>query len=297
VILRKSGGKKRKNCGSLLTARSGGDGLIELPAVGTYRGDMKFGADGAAGLLTVNSVGLESYVKGVVPNEMPSSWPSKALRAQAVAARSYALATDKGHDAFDHYADTRSQVYGGVASETSKTNSAVKDTRGMVVKHDGEVAITYFFSTSGGMTENVESVWPGSSPTPYLKAAPDPYDAASPHHDWKVTYTGDEMKSLLSGLYSGDLLGIEVVETGASGRILKAKVEGSTGSTTVDGPTLQSRLGLRSTWASFERIVPSDSASRSRSRLEDWPCGLPKASGKGCSGIPWTVSPLPSPAP
>ena len=91
-----------------------------------------------------------------MPGEMPSLWHSEALKAQAVAARSYALVTDRGGDVFDQYPDTRSQVYRGVSSETSSTNAAVAATAGEVVKYQGKTAVTYFFSTSGGHTENVD---------------------------------------------------------------------------------------------------------------------------------------------
>jgi peptidoglycan hydrolase-like amidase len=134
-------------------------------------------------------------------------------------------------------------------------------------------------------------VFLGADPVPYLRGVPDPYERASPHHDWKVTFSGAEMRRLLDGLYAGRLLEVEVLETGVSGRIVKARIEGSRRSTTVDGPTLQTRLGLRSTWASFRRVVPR-SRSRARNPLRDWPCGLRRASG-ACSGIPWRVSPLP----
>ena len=131
-----------------------GGGGVEIDGHGVYRGDLVARADGGS-LLVINSVGLEGYIKGVVANEMPSSWHKQALKAQAVVARSYGLATERS-GAFDHYDDTRSQVYGGRASETKSTNRAVKRTRRKVVKHDGEVVATYYFSTSGGQTENSE---------------------------------------------------------------------------------------------------------------------------------------------
>ena len=93
----------------------------------------------------------------MVSRESPSSWPAEALKAQAVAARTYAITTSKAGDGWDQYADTRSQVYGGVAAETASTNAAVAATRGQVVTYDGEPVVTFFFSTSGGRTENVEN--------------------------------------------------------------------------------------------------------------------------------------------
>ena len=87
--------------------------------------------------------------RGRRPRARPS-WPAEALKAQAVAARTYAITTASGGDGFDQYADTRSQVYRGVAAETPTTDAAVAATRGQVVTYDGEPVVTYFFSTSGG---------------------------------------------------------------------------------------------------------------------------------------------------
>ena len=131
----------------------------------------------------MNVVGLEAYLQGVVPREMPSAWPPEALKAQAVAARSYALATRAGRRAFDLYADVRSQVYGGVAAEEPATTTAVDATAGQVVLYDGKVATTFFFSTSGGRTASAADAWSGE-PVPYLVSVADPYDDASPYHDW-----------------------------------------------------------------------------------------------------------------
>ena len=107
-----------------------------------------------------------------------------------MAARSYALATAGGGD-FDVYDDTRSQVYGGKDSETARTNRATKRTAGEVVRHGKQVATTYFFSTSGGLTESVQYGFPGAAPVSYLKSVRDPYDGASPYHKWTVRYSQD----------------------------------------------------------------------------------------------------------
>ena len=108
---------------------------------------------------------------------------------QAVTARTYALATRKRGGAFDLYPDTRSQVYRGVAGETSRSNRAVKDTAGKILTYNGVPAITYYFSTSGGETENVELSFLGSEPKPWLKSVEDPYDDISPRHRWRVSFT------------------------------------------------------------------------------------------------------------
>ena len=122
-----------------------------------------------------------------------------------------------------------------------------------MIKNDGNVATAYFFSTSGGQTENSEFGFSGGSPRPYLKAVNDPRDATSPYHRWTVRYSQGEMESKLSGLFGGNLKKIKVVKTGRSPRIVEARVVGSSNSSTVSGDTLRFRLGLRSTWARFEK--------------------------------------------
>ena len=130
-----------------------------------YRGALRVKPAGR-GLQVVNTVGLDSYLRGVVPSEMPNRWPAEALAAQAIVARTYALAHLHGGD-FDVYSDTRSQVYGGIAAEAASSDDAVAETAGQVVLYDGELADTFFFSSSGGRTANVQDVWGGAA-VPYL---------------------------------------------------------------------------------------------------------------------------------
>jgi stage II sporulation protein D len=122
-----------------------------------------------------------------------------------------------------------------------------------VIKNDGKVAAAYFFSTSGGQTENSEFGFSGGSPRSYLKSVNDPRDGSSPYHRWTVRYSQGEMEAKLSGLFGGNLKKIKVLKTGRSPRIVEARVVGSTNSSTVSGDTLRFRLGLRSTWARFEK--------------------------------------------
>jgi len=121
-----------------------------------------------------------------------------------------------------------------------------------VVTYHGRPAVTYYFSTSGGQTENSEFGFSGGSRVPYLKSVDDPFDDVSPVHTWTERLTDDRMEAELSGLFSGRLKRIEVLERGRSPRIVRARVVGSGGSTTVSGDTLRARLDLRSTWARFK---------------------------------------------
>jgi len=247
VTLRGARGRRLANCGDTGTASGGG--TIRIAGKGVYRGKLGATASGDH-LLVINAVGLEGYTRGVVPNEMPSSWPRAALRAQAVAARSYVLATATRGE-FDVYDDVRSQVYGGKSSETKRTNRAAGRTRGKVVRYRKRIATTYFFSTSGGQTESVQYGFPGANPVGYLKSVRDPYDVASPFHRWRARYSQNEIESRLSGLFSGRLRKIKVLERGDSARIVRARVVGSRRSSRVSGPELAAQLGLRSTWARF----------------------------------------------
>ena len=134
---------------------------------------------------------------------MPSSWPAEALRAQAVVARSYALRSRRS-GVFDVYADVRSQMYRGLAGEAATTTAAVRATRAKVVFAAGEVAQTFFFSTSGGRTAAVEEEW-GGEPLSYLRSVDDPHDDLSPYHTWRARLTERQVRRALSGLVSGQL--------------------------------------------------------------------------------------------
>jgi stage II sporulation protein D len=203
----------------------------------------------------VRRMPLERYVRGVVSAEVPASWPSAALEAQAVASRTYALTAHAGGSTFDVYADSRSQVYEGRAAETPQTNAAVAATAGQVVTYAGRPAITYFFACSGGMTEAVQNGFPGSAPEPWLRGVLDPYDQG-PLHRWTITITMASAAARLRGLVRGSLRGIEVLKRGYSPRILSAYVLGSGGPTLISGPDLATRLGLHGTWAYFSIAGP-----------------------------------------
>jgi stage II sporulation protein D len=151
-----------------------------------------------------------------------------------------------------------------VSGETASTNAAVTATGGEVVKHDGAVAVTYFFSTSGGHTENVENSFVGAAPKPWLKGVEDPFDSASPRHRWRFVYTQSQMQSRLSGYVKGTFRGLEIVKRGVSPRIVYADVLGSGGRTRITGPTLRARLGLYDTWVTIKKVTGSE-AKRLRS--------------------------------
>lgn len=198
----------------------------------------------------VRTLPLETYVQGVVGAEMPSGWPLAALEAQAVASRTYALTDHAGGARFDVYADNRSQVYLGAKAHTAKTDAAVAATAGEVVTYAGHPAITYFFASSGGMTESVQNAFPGAAPEPWLRGVPDPYDQGEGHR-WRMAMSFATASARLRGLVKGAFRGIEVLRRGYSPRIVSAEVLGSHGETPVSGGELEERLGLDDTWAYF----------------------------------------------
>ena len=197
----------------------------------------------------VERVPLERYVRGVVSAEMPSSWPLAALEAQAIASRTYALTADAGGTRFNVYSDTRSQMYLGTAAETATTNAAVAATAGQIVLYQGKPAITYYFASSGGMTENIENSFIGAESQPWLKGVPDAYETKA--SDWKLSMSFASAAARLRGLFKGSFRGIDVLGRGVSPRIVTAEVLGSRGDGSISGPELAARLGLDSAWAYF----------------------------------------------
>jgi stage II sporulation protein D len=242
-----------------------GPGPVTLGGRGSYRGALEFRAVGSA-VQTVNAVGLDDYVRGVVAAEMPSSWAAAALEAQAVAARTYALTSNVAGNGYQLYPDTRSQMYGGVSAETPSTDAAVAATRGQILTYHGAPAATFFFSSSGGYTENIENVWLGTAPEPWLRGVPDPYDdvAGNPYHHWSYRMPLASAANKLRSLIKGRFRGIRVTKRGVSPRVIDAEVLGSRGKTSVTGPQLQARFGLPSTWMRFTTI---SSAKKRRPKL------------------------------
>jgi len=235
------------------------------------------------GVTAINELDMDSYLRGVVAGEMPSSWPLEALKVQAVAARTYALATRKMTGAFDQYPDTRSQVYRGVIGESVRSDAAVRDTAGRIVTYAGRPAVTYYFSTSGGYTENVEFSFVGSLSKPWLVGVPDPYDTQSPYHRWTLTFSAAALDRKLGA--PGSFKRLKVLQRGVSPRVVRAQVIGTRGTRTVTGPQVRSALGLRDTWFTDYRVQSSASrvgaASRGPVRSGRW---LPRTPARLLSG-------------
>jgi stage II sporulation protein D len=202
-------------------------------------------------LRAINVLPLEQYLYGVVPAEMPSIWLPAALDAQAVAARSYALASRKAGAPFDVYADGRSQAYLGISAETPAGKQAVDETVGEVLLYNGGVADTLFSSSSGGWTQSAADAF-GNAGRPYLVSVRDPYDTISPYHDWgPLPVTG---KTLGSAVGAVGRVVDATVNRNSSRRVKTLKVtsesHGSLLTASVGGGAIASALGLRSSWFS-----------------------------------------------
>ena len=233
-----------------------GPGPLTLDGLGAYRGSLVFRqAANGVGVMTVNAVGLDDYVRGVVSAEMPSTWPQQALDAQAVAARTYAITSPAIGADFDVYDNQRSQMYEGVKAETPASNAAVAATSGQVVEYDGRPVETFFFASSGGQTESVQNVFQ-MAPEAWLVSRPDPYDdsMSNPYHRWKMSFSLKAARAKLGSLVKGSLEGIRILQRGVSPRIVKAQVVGTGGAVTVSGAQLRKALGTPSTWIKFTTV-------------------------------------------
>ncbi|HET6175027.1 MAG TPA: SpoIID/LytB domain-containing protein [Gaiellales bacterium] len=212
---------------------------------GRYRGTMRV-LGTPDGLQVVNIVSLENYLRGVVASEMPSTWEPQALETQAIAARTYAVATRKpASSAFDLYPDERSQVYRGLAAEGASSSAAIDATAGQVVLYQGQPIVAYFSSSSGGRTAAAQESLNGVAPAPYLVPVDDPYDTISPYHDWTLSLSDRDLSQ--QAAYPGLVTGLQV-DAYSSGRVNTVTLNGSAGPLVLSASLVRKRLGLRSTW-------------------------------------------------
>jgi stage II sporulation protein D len=227
-----------------------------------YRGYLEIFANSKGKSLTlVNALPLEEYLYGVVPSEMPASWPIEALKTQAIAARTYVLSHlgQFSDDGFDILPTTASQVYGGVEEETPISNQAVNETRGKVVTYKSKLISAYYSSSAGGMTESGLDAW--GSYIPYLKPVKD-FDQDSPRFTWYKTISNDDIKAILLKDYFidvGNIIKISVNDVTSSGRAKTILFEGDKGKTSVDAKKWRISSKLSSTLFS---VMPVDPGTR-----------------------------------
>ena len=175
-----------------------------------WNGDFVYRRASGSSITVINYVGLEDYVKGVLPYEIDPDWPAEAQKAQAVCARSFALGTSKHNEYYELCNTTNCQVYLGANRATAASDAAVDATRGQYLTYNGEPVIGYFFSSDGGATEDAVNVWGGDYP--YLQGKEDPYET----HDssWTETFTAEEIRQKLlnAGYTIGTVANVEVTK-------------------------------------------------------------------------------------
>ena len=186
-------------------------------------------------LTLINILNIEQYLYGVVPAEIEADAPIEAIKAQAVAARTYTYRNLNRYEkwGFDLTDTVSSQVYNGYDAERATTNRAVDETKGKKMLYNGSLAHVYYFASSGGMTANVKEVW--GSKIPYLVSVPDPYESeTSRNYIWEKTLTAEEIKKILfiSGVEIGDIVSVSAEEYSPSGRVTELRITGTRGSVT-----------------------------------------------------------------
>jgi SpoIID/LytB domain protein len=208
-----------------------------------YRGDVVVKAK-PGGLMAVNVLPLDRYLRGVVPWEAPAGWHTTTYEAQAVAARSYTLATIHPGEDFDLYPDQRSQMYGGIRAERPETNLAIGATAGQVLVWRDRIVPAYYFSSSGGRTSSVHDAWPKAKQVPYLVSVRDPYDYISPHHVWPTAVLSASRVSSVLGV--AGVRDVQVLRN-SSGRARAVRVLGAHGWRQFSGQVIRSKFHLGST--------------------------------------------------
>ena len=201
-----------------------------------------------SGILVVNVLGIENYLSSVVGSEMPAKWPMEALKAQAIASRTYAL-KQKGNNLFDIDSTQRNQVYNGLESRTYKTRRAVRSTRSLVLTYKNKLINALFHSSSGGMTENSQDVW--KNEYPYLTSVKD-FDKKNPKLRWKKKFSNKELLNLFPKI--GGIQNVEILNITETGRLKNVRLIGAYGSDQISGVDLRKKLGLNSTFARFKLI-------------------------------------------
>ncbi|NLO98950.1 MAG: SpoIID/LytB domain-containing protein [Clostridiaceae bacterium] len=211
-----------------------------------YRGEIELRRFSDSDMTVINIVNIEQYLYGVVPREIESYAPMEALKAQAVAARTFAyrsMGSYKKWD-FDVVNTVSSQVYGGYNDEKATTNQAVDETKGKKALYNGNLISMHYFSSSGGRTEDNIYVW--GSDIPYLKSVEDPYEAGNSYnYNWSRTFTAEDikMKLFISGVEIGDIVTMVADEYTPAGRVNKLRIVGTKGSITYSNEDIRIILG------------------------------------------------------
>ena len=203
-------------------------------------------------ILVVNVLGVEDYLTSVVGSEMPTKWPIEALKAQAIASRTYAL-KQKGNTIFDIDSTHKNQVYNGLESRTYETTKAVRSTRSLVLIYKNKLINALFHSSSAGMTENSKDVW--GNEYPYLSSVKD-FDKNNPKLKWEKRFSNEQLKKLFPSI--GGIKQIEILNITDTGRVKNVKIKGDYGSNQMAGVDIRKRMDLKSTLVRFKLIEENE---------------------------------------
>ena len=225
-----------------------------------WYGDFVYRRASGNNLTVINYVGLEDYVKGVLPYEISADWPTEAQKAQAVCARSFALGTHKHtSEGYDLCNTTNCQMYLGTNLATAASDAAVEATRGEYLTYNGELVIGYFFSSDGGATEDAVNVWGGDYP--YLQGKVDPYETYD--SSWSVTLTADEVRQKLldAGYTIGTVANVAITKRTDTDNVNEVTVTDTDGKkVTIQRDSVRTVFGLKSIRYT---ITPNTTASAS----------------------------------
>jgi stage II sporulation protein D len=221
-----------------------------------YRGGAGFYILEESRLLSINKVILEDYLKGVVASEMPASWHLEALKAQAVAARTYAVANISPNysGAYDMADNQNSQVYNGISGERESTNLAISETEGKLIYYNNRLIEAYYHSTSGGSTDNSENVW--TYALGYIRGVEDPYSNISPYTDWNINLSESDLISSLksNGYNATTIYAVNEKEVSEFNRVIELSILTDIGELILKKEEVRKVIGystLKSTWYNF----------------------------------------------
>ena len=206
-------------------------------------------------ILVVNVLGIEKYLSSVVGSEMPAKWPLEALKAQAIASRTYAL-KQKGNILYDIDSTNKNQVYIGLEARTNKTKMAVKSTRSLVLTYKNKLINSLFHSSSAGMTENSQDVW--KNQYPYLSSVKD-FDKNNPKLRWNKKFSQSQLQKLFPKI--GGIKKIEILNVTSTGRVKNVKIHGEFGIEQISGVDIRKRMNLKSTLVRFKFTEDNENKS------------------------------------
>ena len=203
-------------------------------------------------ILVVNVLGIENYLSSVVGSEMPAKWPLEALKAQAIASRTYAL-KQKRNSLYDIDSTNKNQVYIGLEARTYKTKKAVQSTRSLVLTYKNKLINSLFHSSSAGMTENSQDVW--KNKYSYLTSVKD-FDKNNPKLRWNKKFSKSQLQKLFPKI--GGIKQIEILNVTSTGRVKNARIHGDYGTDEISGVDIRKRMNLKSTLVRFKFVEDNE---------------------------------------